>query len=292
VTHDVTARSPTIDARVPEAVAGPEYLRARASRENFPVASFVLPARERRHLLAIYGFARLADDIGDEAPGDRLALLDWLEADLDRAYDGVPEHEAMRALSRTVREVDLPRQPFLDLIEANRRDQVVTRYATYCELHTYCELSANPVGRLVLAVFGVDTPERVRWSDAICTGLQLVEHWQDVGEDFRRGRVYLPADDIARFGCDDRDLEADMPSPKFRRLMEFEIGRADALLDGGGRLVTSVRGRLRLAIAGFVGGGRAAAEAIRRSGYDVLGTPPRAGRAAFLGYFVRAAVRG
>lgn len=258
------------------------YLAQRARGENFPVASLVLPRATRQHLRAIYGFARLADELGDEVAGDRYALLDWLEDEVDRAYNGRPEHPAMRRLGATVAALDLPREPFLALIEANRRDQAVTRYATYEDLLAYCELSANPIGRLVLMVFGAATPERVAWSDAVCTGLQLVEHWQDVGEDFRRGRVYLPAEDLARFECTEHDLAGHEPTPALRRLLAFELDRARRLLDQGEPLIASLHGRHRLAVAGFVAGGRAAASAVERSGFDVLRAAPRAGRVGFL----------
>ncbi len=171
-----------------------------AAHENFPVALALVGRLTRAHLIAIYGFARLTDQVGDEAPGDRLALLDALEADLRRVFDGEPEHPLLRRLVPTVRSCALPREPFLRLIEANRRDQEIVAYATFDELLGYCALSANPVGELVLHIFGAASPERIALSDSVCTGLQLVEHWQDLAEDFRRGRVYLPEEDLARFG--------------------------------------------------------------------------------------------
>jgi squalene synthase HpnC len=166
---------------------------ARAAGENFPVASLLLPRRARAHLLAIYGFARLTDELGDAAPGDRPAALDELEADLDRAFEGRAEHPLLVRLQRTVRECDLPRDPFARLIEANRVDQRVSRYETWEQLRAYCALSADPVGELVLRVLGAATPARIALSDSICTALQLTEHCQDVAEDQAAGRVYLPA---------------------------------------------------------------------------------------------------
>ena len=247
-----------------------------AAHENFSVASLLLGRATRDHLLAIYGFARLADQVGDEAPGDRLALLDELEADLGRAFDGEPRHPVMRRLSPTVRGLDLPREPFLRLVEANRRDQVQSTYATFAELEGYCELSANPVGELVLHVFGAATPERIALSDRVCTGLQLVEHAQDVAEDAGRGRVYLPTEDLVRFGVAADDLLAARTGEPLRRLLAFEVERARALLDEGAPLVGSLGGRARFAVAGYVGGGRANAEAIEAAGYDVLAGPPKA----------------
>src|SRR6266513_2688429 len=172
----------------------------RAATENFSVASLVLGRATRDHLLAVYGFARLVDQLGDEVEGDRLAHLDWLEAEVGRIYDGVaPEHPLMQRLAPTVRTLGLPREPFVRLIDANRRDQRQQVYATFDELVDYCDLSANPVGELVLHIFGAATPERIAQSDAVCTALQLLEHWQDVHEDHANGRIYLPADDLERF---------------------------------------------------------------------------------------------
>jgi squalene synthase HpnC len=255
---------------------------AKASGENFPVAPVLLGRRLRGHLLAIYGFARLVDDLGDEARGDRLARLDLLEEDLARVWDGTPRDPLLRRLQPTVRTCSIPPEPFLRLIEANRQDQRVTRYQTFQELLDYCVLSANPVGHLVLYVFGQATPERLHLSDAVCTGLQLVEHWQDVAEDYSRGRVYLPNEDLTAFGCDERDLAAPHASERLRALLAFEAGRAGALLDEGAPLVGLLAGRARLAVAGFVAGGRAALAAIADAGYDVLPGPPKPARSRLL----------
>jgi squalene synthase HpnC len=202
-----------------------------ARDENFPVAMWLLGRRTRRHFLAIYGYARLVDDIGDEAPGDRLALLDQVERELDS-----PEHPLMRRLATTVRECRLPRAPFLRLIEANRRDQVITRYKTFDELLDYCRYSATPVGELVLHVLGVATPERIALSDKICSALQVIEHLQDVEEDQARGRAYIGQFDAA--------------------------AHARVLLEEGAPLVRNLRGRARLAVAGFLAGGRVALDAL------------------------------
>src|SRR6266511_2333159 len=208
-----------------------EAVMAKAANENFPVAPLLLQRAVRRHLLAIYGFARLVDDLGDEAPGDRLAQLDRIEGDLDRIWadpgpagpDGrVPSHPLLVELAATVRTFDIPPEPFHRLIQANRQDQVVGRYQRFEDLVAYCELSANPVGHLVLYVSRAVTPERLELSDAICTALQLTEHWQDVAEDLARGRVYLPQEDLARFGVDEGDLAAPSAGEPVRRLIEFE----------------------------------------------------------------------
>ena len=253
---------------------------ARAGGENFPVAPLVLPRSARRHLRAVYGFARLADDIGDEAPGNREELLDWLEADVGRMYSDAPIHPLLRRLQPAVERYDLPRDPFVRLIRANRQDQKISRYQTYGDLAAYCELSANPVGELVLHVFAAASPRNIRFSDAVCTGLQLAEHWQDVGEDYARGRVYLPQEDLEAFGVAEEELGGEEPGEALERLMSFEVARARGLLEQGGTLVSELSGWGRLAVAGYVGGGKAALDAIEASGYRVLGEPPRPTSAA------------
>jgi squalene synthase HpnC len=266
------------------AAPGAEEVMARAETENFPVASRVLPRRSREHLLAVYGFARLVDELGDTAPGDRLAALDWLELELARAYDGEAVHPLMRRLTGTVQACSLPREPFERLIEANRVDQRVTRYETWEQLRGYCALSANPVGEIVLGVFGAATPSRVALSDAICTALQLAEHCQDVAEDYLAGRVYLPAEDLASFDCDpDRvgfgKAQGDgHDRAALRDVLAFEVERARRLLDEGAPLIGELRGRERLAVAAFSAGGRAALGAIEHAGYDVLAGAPRASK--------------
>jgi squalene synthase HpnC len=255
----------------------------KAAGENFPVALRLLPARYRQHLQAVYGYARAVDDMGDEAPpGQRARLLDDLEADLGRLYRfqgsdpaEPPRLGVVRALAPVVAECGVPRQPFLDLIQANRQDQIVSRYATFDDLVRYCELSANPVGRIVLYVFGAVSPDRLVLSDQVCTALQLAEHWQDVAEDYRAGRIYLPAEDLARFGVSEADLAVRTASPQFRELMAFEVRRARMLLDQGAPLIGNLRGAARVAVAGYVAGGRAALAAIRGAGYDVLRVTPK-----------------
>lgn len=275
------ASTVTAPPALPGELGAPAVL-AQATRENFPVALRILPRETRRRLEAVYGFARLVDDAGDVAPGDRLALLDWIEADLHRAFEGRAEHPLLQRLTPLVHELRLTPDPFLRLVEANRHDQSVARYGTWRQLAAYCDLSANPVGELVLAVLGAGTPERLRRSDAVCTGLQLAEHLQDVGEDLARGRVYLPVEDLRRFHVAEIDLRAERPGEPLRRLLAFEVERARSLLAEGVALVSSLRGRSRLAVAAYVGGGRAALDAVERSGYDVLRRTPRAGRGARL----------
>ncbi|HEX3687176.1 MAG TPA: squalene synthase HpnC [Gaiellaceae bacterium] len=250
---------------------------ARARTENFPVASLLFPRALRPRLRAIYGFARLVDILGDEVPGDRLAALDELEAQLEACYEGEPTWEVMRELQPTIGACSLPREPFLRLIEANRMDQRVMVYETWVDLKGYCVHSADPVGRLVLGVLGrADDAEAVALSDDVCTGLQLVNFLQDVPRDLALGRVYLPAEDRRRFGV----AELDRPSPELRRLLEFEAERARALLSSGEELGRRLGGgRVGRAVALFARGGLAALEALERADWDVFNGRPRPSRA-------------
>jgi squalene synthase HpnC len=295
----------------------------KAADENFPVALRFLPSRRRRYLMAVYVYARTVDDIGDRAPvAERSGLLAEIEADLRRLYDtvgaqpdapaaspsqnrasqnpasqnpaspGAPKLAAVRGLRDAVIECGIPMQPFLDLIEANRQDQVVSRYQSFDELLGYCRLSANPVGRIVLYVFGSFSEARAELSDLVCTALQLAEHWQDVAEDFRDGRVYLPVEDLIAHGCDDDDLSAPHASPRLAELLKFEVTRARELLDSGAPLVGTLRGTARLAVAGYVAGGRAALTAITDANYDVLAATPRPSSTRTLVELARAMARG
>lgn len=256
----------------------PDALLARSAHENFPVAPRWLPRALREDLLAIYGFARLADDTGDEAPasaGERLALLDELEADLLRAPAGAARHPLVRRLGPALAAGRLPAAPFRRLLEANRRDQRVARYGSWAELTDYCTLSATPVGELVLHALGAATPDRIALSGDVCTALQLLEHCQDVVEDHGRGRVYLPAEDLARFGVGEADLVRRPAPPALRAAVAFEVERARALLRAAGPLVASLRGSGRWLVAGFAAGGRATADALARAGFDPSAGAPR-----------------
>jgi len=296
--HAPTGGTPTgdltADAGAPPDLPVTGEVMRRASGENFKVASRLLPRRVRSELLGLYGYARLVDEIGDSYDGDRIAALDSVESSLLREIES-PDPAAHPLVARAaamVRDGRISRQPLLNLIEANRLDQTVHRYETAEELYGYCALSANPVGRLVLQLFGVLTPERVAWSDSICTGLQLVEHWQDVAEDAAGGRVYLPAEDMSRFGVADAELAACGPArADLRSLMAFEARRARGLLEEGAPLVASLRGRLRFAVAGFVAGGHAALDALARQGFDPLAGAPRPSRPAVLRHLGNALMR-
>jgi squalene synthase HpnC len=261
--------------------------------ENFSVAARLLPQRFRRHLLSVYVFARLVDDIGDEASGDRITLLDKVSRDLDRIYaNREPRLGMLAELARTIHTCAIPRDPLDALIAANRQDQFVHRYATYADLAGYCELSANPVGELVLHVFGAATPQRIAWSDKVCTALQVLEHCQDVVEDLDRGRVYLPAHDMDRFGVQDADLKAPVASAPVRGLLAFETQRAVRLLDEGTPLVRSLHGAAKLAIGGYLAGGYATADALAAARYDVLTGTPRPGKVTTLRHWIRLLAQG
>ncbi len=262
---------PGAPAGLPDAGA----VMAKAADENFTVASRLLPAASRRHLLAIYGFARLVDDIGDESDLDRASALDWLDGELALAAEGKAHHPVLVRLTPTLRDRHLPLEPFRRLIDANRQDQVVTRYPTFDDLLAYCALSANPIGELVLRVFEMATPDRLALSDRVCSGLQVVEHLQDVGEDLARGRVYLPLEDLARFGCTEADLAAPTASPRVRAVVRYEAARARDHLTAGPPLAATLRGRMRIAVAGYVAGGLAALDAIDAVDGDVLGVECR-----------------
>jgi squalene synthase HpnC len=254
-------------------------LLEQARAENFAVAAAILPPAIRKHLLTVYLYARLVDDIGDEAAGNRIALLDKVSADLDRIYSGRrPEHRALAGLPETVRACAIPRGPLEALIDANRQDQVVARYQSYAELVDYCELSANPVGVLVLHVFGQYTPEHHALSDKVCTALQILEHCQDVVEDQNNGRIYLPQQDLERFGVEESALKAPRADARVRALLAFQVQRARRLLEEGVPLVGSLRGLAKIAVGGYVAGGLATADAIAAANYDVLSGTPRPGK--------------
>jgi squalene synthase HpnC len=283
VRHDVEARDPVVSV-------DEDRLREAERSENFPVALRVLPAPRRATLRRLYDVVRTIDDVGDEGDAPtaaRLAALDALDDDLDRVFAGrAARSPVVAALApETAR---LPVAAFHDLVAANRRDQTTTRYATRAELHDYCRLSAVPIGRLVLAAFDVDaSPGDLAASDRICTALQLLEHLQDLAEDRRRGRVYLPADALAAAGVGEADLDAPTASPALRRLVRVETADARALLVAGTPLVGRLRGAARLAVAGYAAGGLAAADALDRTDGDVLGRPARPRRRDLVRYLLR-----
>jgi squalene synthase HpnC len=285
---DAGASPPAAPVTLPAAAA----IRARSRTENFPVAGRLLGRRMRDQLLAIYDYARLIDELGDSAEGDRLAALQWAEDELDRAVQGRAVHPVFAALQEPLHVRALPSEPFARLIEANRMDQRVSRYRSWDELRGYCRLSADPVGELVLAVFGAADPPRIALSDSICTGLQLTEHLQDIAEDHAAGRIYMPLEDLERFGVAEADLTGGAGAPAgVRSLVAFECQRGRSLLNAGLPLVGLVPRRAAFAVAGFIAGGLAALTAIERAGYDVSGGPPRAGKALFARTLIATLVR-
>ena len=252
---------------------------AKSHYENFTVVSWFFPKRLRPYMYAVYAFCRHTDDIGDEAAGDRLALLDAWEADLRRCIGGEPEHQILRALQNTMREREIPLEPFLRLIEASRMDQRQKRYETYSDLLRYCQHSATPVGRMVLHVFGYRDETRQRLSDATCIALQFANFWQDINRDLAMGRIYLPLEDMKRFGVTEEQLSSGIATQSFRDLLRFEVKRARAFFDEGAKLSEIVDRDLRLDLRLFTAGGLAVLEAIERQGYDTLSRRPAVSKA-------------
>jgi squalene synthase HpnC len=270
---------------VPELSA--ERIEARAAGENFPVVSLLSPRWARPHLRAIYGFARLVDNLGDEAAGDRGALLDELERELE----GPARTEIMRKVHETVEACALSKDPFSRLIEANRIDQVKSRYETWGEVREYCTYSANPVGRLVLGVYGRSgQAELLSMSDAICTGLQLVNFVQDPPRDLALGRVYLPQGDLRRFGVRDSDLAGPLTEP-VAALLRFEGDRARSLLEAGLPLARALGGRPGMSVALYARGGLVALDALEKAGWDVFSGRPAPTRWTFTRLALRELVR-
>lgn len=264
---------------------------AKAHYENFTVGSWLLPRDKRKHVYAVYAFCRFVDDLGDEFQGSRLEALDFWEEELRRCYDGSPRHPYMVALKQTIRGFDIPMEPFLKLIKANRMDQAVRRYATYADLEYYCQHSANPVGHIVLYLFGYCDPERQALSDCTCTALQLANFWQDVAVDYAKGRIYIPQEDMERFGYSEDMLARGAVNDAFRHMMAFEVGRARELFVQGLKLVDTLEGSLKLDVALFTLGGMKVLEAIERQGYDVLSRRPALSRATKLAIMFRGTLK-
>ena len=276
--------APSIWSQVPAEYAIPDrapsleeacaYCRrlARTHYENFSVASWFLPRRLRQHFYNVYAYCRISDDLGDEAasPEASLALLDAWERELNACYQGAARHPVFVALKATVGEFDIPKTPFLDLLTAFRRDQSVLRYRTFEDLLGYCRYSANPVGRLVLYLGGYRDCGRQELSDFTCTGLQLANFWQDVSVDYQKGRIYLPLEDLARFGVAERDLGTRTNSENFRALMRFEVERAREWFGRGLALASQVSPELSIDIELFTRGGQEILHAIERENYAVL----------------------
>ncbi len=247
---------------------------ARTHYENFTVGSWLLPRKLRQHFFNVYAYCRTVDDLGDEVEGDRLAQLDEWQQDLVRCYEGRPRHPALVALQTTIERFDMPREPFLKLIEANRMDQRLHIFPAYSDLLYYCDHSANPVGHMVLYLFGYRDVKRQQLADATCTALQLANFWQDVSRDFDMGRIYIPLEDMDCFGYTEEDLRAKRRNDRFRDLMAFEVYRARQLFRQGLELVDRVSDGLKVDLELFSRGGMKVLDAIEQSGYDVLSRRP------------------
>lgn len=270
-----------------------DYCRrlARSHYENFSVASWFLPAHLRQHFFNVYAYCRIADDLGDEA-GDRSLALDLLEQwerELDACYQGNPRHPVFVALAETVVKFEIPKETFADLLTAFRQDQVVLRYPTFEDLLGYCRYSANPVGRLVLYVCGYRDPERQALSDATCTALQLANFWQDVSVDYRKGRMYLPLEDLKRFAVREEDIRSDRNTPAFCEMMRFEVERTRAWFRRGWPLADRTDRKLAIDIELFSRGGQEVLDAIERQQFKVLGRRPAISKTRKLVLIARAA---
>jgi squalene synthase HpnC len=249
---------------------------AKSHYENFLVGSFLVPKDLRPHFYNVYAYCRISDDLGDESgsPEKALALLDWWEGELDACYDGRPSHPVFVALRETNLKFEIPREPYADLLTAFRQDQRVTRYATYEELLCYCRYSANPVGRLVLFLCGYSDAERQSYSDATCTALQLANFWQDVSRDHDIARIYIPTEDMERFGVTEQEIADRKFSPAFADMIKFECDRTRELFDKGLKLCPLVDRRMRRNIEMFSRGGLEVLRRIEGQGYDVLSRRP------------------
>ncbi|MBF6601115.1 MAG: squalene synthase HpnC [Dehalococcoidia bacterium] len=288
----------TIDAR-PDAAGRPEIAvaddwcraYARAHDENFSVVSWFLPKSLRPHFFALYAFCRWTDDLGDEAPGDRLAQLGAWERELRACIAGERTASLFVALGRTIDQFAIPDEPFLRLIEANRIDQRTRSFETYDDLLRYCEHSATPVGRMLLYVLGYRDERRQLLSDATCTALQLANFWQDVSRDLAKDRIYIPLEDMRSVGYDEAALRSGIVDERYRRLMRFEVQRARALFAEGAALEPLVDRRARTDVRLFRLGGEAVLDAIARAGYDTLSRRPRVAKAKKLWMAVSNGVR-
>jgi squalene synthase HpnC len=282
-------RIPEVAPTLNEALAYCRQL-AESHYENFHVATWFLPKALRPHFHAIYAYCRISDDLGDEV-GDRsaaLALLDLWGRELDACYEGRARHPVFVALAETIRACSIPKEPFADLLTAFRQDQTVTRYATLHEVLGYCRYSANPVGRLVLYACGEVSEENFKLSDATCSALQLANFWQDVRVDYAKGRVYLPQDDMRRFGVSDETIAQGVATPAFRALLRYEVDFARSLFEQGLALIGCVNRDLALDLDLFSRGGLEILRAIERRNYDVLSARPAISKRTKLALALRA----
>jgi squalene synthase HpnC len=264
---------------------------ARTHYENFSVATWFLPKHLRQHFCNVYAYCRISDDLGDEVgdPGAALQLLDQWESELHACYSGNPHHPVFVALSGTVREFEIPQQTFADLLKAFRQDQTVARYPAFEDLLGYCRYSANPVGHLVLYLCGYRDSERQALSDFTCTALQLANFWQDVSVDYAKGRIYLPLEDLQKFGVSETDIASQQNTSAFCEMMRFEVQRAREWFRQGISLVKKVDRALAIDIELFTRGGQEILNAIERQDYEVLGRRPMISKSRKLALVARAA---
>jgi squalene synthase HpnC len=282
-----------IPEEAPTQAEAREYCRrlARSHYENFSVATWFLPQRLRQDFFNVYAYCRVSDDLGDEVgdPNASLRLLEQWEAELDACYAGSPRHPVFVALAETVRKCEIPKQTFVDLLTAFRQDQRVSRYATFEDVVGYCHYSANPVGHLVLYVCGYRDTERQALSDFTCSALQLANFWQDVSVDYANGRIYLPLEDLHRFGVTEDDIAAQRNTSAFCEMMRFEVERARDWFRRGLPLVEKVDRELATDIELFSRGGQEILNAIEAQGYNVLGRRPAISKSRKLTLVARAA---
>ena len=284
----------TIPAFAPSLQKAREYCRelARSHYENFSVATWFLPKNLRQDFLNVYAYCRISDDLGDEVgdPAASLALLDEWQAELDACYQGSPRHPVFVALAETVRKFNIPKHEFSDLLIAFRQDQTVTRFETFDHVLAYCRYSANPVGHLVLYLCGYHDAERQQLSDYTCTALQLANFWQDVTDDYSKGRIYLPLEDLRRYSVTENDLAQSCNTPAFCEMMEFEVERARRWFDHGLPLIKKVDAQLAVDLELFSRGGQEILNAIARQRFAVLGRRPVISKARKLALVARAAM--
>jgi squalene synthase HpnC len=285
--YAIPAHAPSL----PDAYSYCERL-ARTHYENFSVATWFLPKRLRQHFFNVYAYCRISDDLGDETgnPAASLQLLDQWESELNSCYSGNPRHPVFVALAGTVREFEIPKHEFSDLLTAFRQDQTVTRYETFDDLLGYCHYSANPVGHLVLYLCGYRDPERQQLSDFTCTALQLANFWQDVSVDYDKGRIYLPLESLRKFQVTEADIANKNNSPQFREMMRFEVDRARDWFNRGLPLIGNVSRELAIDIELFSRGGQEILNAIERQDYAILGRRPAISKSRKLALLARAAL--
>ena len=303
--HAATQNSASIGwSRLPAAYAIPatapaladarEYCAglARSHYENFSVASWFLPKRLRQHFFNVYAYCRISDDLGDEVGDTKasLELLDQWQRELDACYDSLPKHPVFVALAETVRQFDIPKHEFSDLLTAFRQDQTVKRFETFDDVLHYCHYSANPVGHLVLYLCGYRDADRQALSNFTCTALQLANFWQDVSVDYEKDRIYLPLEDLRRFGVNEVDIAGKQNTPAFCAMMKFEVERARDWFYRGVPLIGKVDRELAVDLDLFSRGGLEILNAIEKQGYAVLGNRPAISKSRKLALVVHAAI--